>query len=80
LIEYVGVKGANCFERAVVPATGILSCGFMVESLEDFVSEAAELNVPIIRMKKKDLLFGSGEVAKLISPAGLTIWLHQIEV
>ncbi len=80
LIEYVGIKGANCFARAVVPATGILSCGFMVESLEEFFSEAAELNVTIIPKKKKDLLFGSGEVAKLISPAGLTIWLHQIQI
>jgi hypothetical protein len=50
----------------------------MVESLEDFVSEAAELNVTITREKKKDLIFGSGEVAKLVSPAGLRIWLHQI--
>jgi catechol 2,3-dioxygenase-like lactoylglutathione lyase family enzyme len=78
LIEYVGVKGANCFERAVVPATGILSCGFMVESLDDFISDAVKLNVTINRKNKKKLLFGSGEVAALVSPAGLKIWLHQI--
>jgi catechol 2,3-dioxygenase-like lactoylglutathione lyase family enzyme len=78
LIEYVGVKGADCFERAVVPATGILSCGFMVESLDDFISDAVKLNVTINRKNKKKLLFGSGEVAALVSPAGLKIWLHQI--
>jgi hypothetical protein len=80
LIEYVGVKGANCFERAVVPATGILSCGFMVESLDGFIGDAARLNVMVDRKNKKDLLFGSGEVAMLVSPAGLKIWLHQIAV
>jgi hypothetical protein len=80
LIEYVGVKGANCFQRAVVPATGILSCGFMVESLDDFISDAAKLNITINRKNRKNLLFGSGEVATLVSPAGLKIWLHQMSV
>jgi hypothetical protein len=78
LIEYVGVECANCFERAVAPATGILSCGFMVESLDDLGRDAAGLNVTITREKKKDLIFGSGEVAKLVSLAGLRIWLQQI--
>ena len=78
LIEYIGVNGANRFERAVPPATGILGCGFFTDSLEKFSNGAAAYDIPVIAKMKTDAIFGNGEVIQLASPAGLRIWMHQI--
>jgi catechol 2,3-dioxygenase-like lactoylglutathione lyase family enzyme len=77
LIEYVGVQGDNRFVRARPPATGILSCGFRVASLDEFARQAAEIGSAVSGRTKTDTLFAKGEVAQLTSPAGLQICLHQ---
>jgi catechol 2,3-dioxygenase-like lactoylglutathione lyase family enzyme len=77
LIEYVGVKGDNRFVRARPPATGILSCGFRVDSLDEFARTAEAFDTAVIGRAKTDALFASGEVACIRSPAGLQICLHE---
>jgi catechol 2,3-dioxygenase-like lactoylglutathione lyase family enzyme len=77
LIEYVGVKGDNRFVRARPPAAGILSCGFRVNSLDGFASQAAALGAAVTGRTKIDALFANGQVAHIRSPAGLQICLHE---
>jgi catechol 2,3-dioxygenase-like lactoylglutathione lyase family enzyme len=78
LIEYVGVNGANCFTRAVPPATGILRCGFAVASLDEFAALALEHAVPITRSLEVDVIFAKGKFLQLSSPAGLQIEIYEL--
>jgi catechol 2,3-dioxygenase-like lactoylglutathione lyase family enzyme len=73
LIEYKGVSGANRFGRAVPPATGILRCGFNVNSLDEFVSRAEKKGVSLTRSIAADTILGSGPMVELESPAGLKL-------
>ena len=73
LIEYEGISGANLFARAVPPATGILSAGFRVASIEAFKQHAAEQGVTIGGECEVETPFATGTVLQLCSPAGLRI-------
>lgn len=73
LIEYVGVNGADCFARAHPPATGILRCGFEVGSAGLFQELADSEGVALEGWCQAELIYGVGQVAKLLSPAGLCI-------
>jgi len=77
LIEYTGIHGDNRFARAQPPATGILSCGFNVDSLDEFAGKAAGLDFAVSGRMQADVIFATGEVAQMMSPAGLHIWLNQ---
>ena len=77
LIEYVGVHGDDRFARARPPATGILSCGFRVASIDEFAGKAEEMSIAVSRRITADTLFADGEVAQLVSPAGLQIYVHE---
>jgi len=78
LIEYVGVNGDNRFARARPPATGILSCGFRVASLDEFADSALALGSAVTGRMKNSAIFGEGEVAHIRSPAGLQICLYEV--
>jgi catechol 2,3-dioxygenase-like lactoylglutathione lyase family enzyme len=73
LIEYKGVSGANRFARATPPATGILRCGFKVDSLDAFLVRATQQGVEITRSLQIDAIFGKGQLLELTSPAGLQL-------
>ena len=73
LIEYVGVAGDNRFVRAVPPATGILHCGFLVESLDEFAAQAGRHNIHLEEPLIVDVIFGRGKLLRLGSPAGLSL-------
>jgi len=73
LIEYVGVDGESRFERAVPPAAGILRCGFIVPSREDFVERVKANGCEIVTDTRADTLVGSGRLLGLVSPAGLQL-------
>jgi catechol 2,3-dioxygenase-like lactoylglutathione lyase family enzyme len=79
LIEYKGVHGANRFERAVPPATGILRCGFKVDSLDEFIALAEKQGVGITRSLQIDAIFGKGQMIELRSPAGLELQILASE-
>jgi len=80
LIEYRGVTGDNRFTRAKAPATGILGCGFSVNSLDSFVARANAQNVSILRSVEADTIFATGPMVELQSPAGLQIRVGQHNV
>jgi hypothetical protein len=73
LIEYVGVRGTDLFAAAIPPASGILGCGFEVESLEAFRKNAVANEIVVRNLPESDLLFGRGHLSELSSPAGLSI-------
>jgi len=73
LIEYVGVQGDNRFAQALPPATGILSCGFQVESLDEFAALARVHDAQIEDSLAVDVIFGRGKLLRLRSPAGLRL-------
>ena len=77
LIEYEGLLGENRFRRAVPPATGILRCGFIVESLDDVVTRASGMSIDVKHSGDVDAIFGNGAMALLNSPAGLQIEVLQ---
>jgi hypothetical protein len=77
LIEYVGVCGTDLFAAAIPPATGILGCGFEVESLDAFRNNAVADGIIVRNMPESDLLFGRGYLQELSSPAGLAIQILE---
>lgn len=77
LIEYEGLSGEDRFSRAHPPATGILRCGYVVDSIDDFITTADEHGVRIERSIDVDAIFGAGRVVELTSPAGLRIEVMQ---
>jgi catechol 2,3-dioxygenase-like lactoylglutathione lyase family enzyme len=77
LIEYEGLSGEDRFSRAHPPATGILRCGYMVDSIDDFITTADEHGVRIEFSIEVDAIFGAGRVVELTSPAGLRIEVMQ---
>ena len=74
----VGVNGANCFTRAVPPATGILRCSFVVASLDEFAALAPEYAMPIIHSLEIDAIFAKGKFLQLSSPAGLQLEISEL--
>jgi len=78
LIEYVGVQGDNRFTPAIPPATGILSCGFCVQSLDQFRALAASHGIRVGSECVSSAITGAGVAAELISPAGLRIEVLQL--
>jgi catechol 2,3-dioxygenase-like lactoylglutathione lyase family enzyme len=77
LIEYVGVQGADRFARAVPPATGILRCGFRVDSSTEIGARAIEHGGQVLRETAVDTIIGTGNVLAVTSPAGLRIELLE---
>ena len=78
LIEYVGVNGDNRFAHAVPPATGILRCGFLVESLDEFAALARSHDVQMDESLSVDAIFGRGKLLRLRSPAGLRLEILEL--
>jgi hypothetical protein len=66
LIRYEGLSGENRFQRAVPPATGILSCGVVIDSPEE---KGLTLGHGLVT----DTIVGNYRVCEITSPAGLRI-------
>jgi len=73
LIQYVGVDGDNRFERAVPPATGILRCGFVVDSADDILLRLNQLGTCVQQEIHVDAIYGKGRIVEFSSPAGLML-------
>jgi len=73
LITYEGLSGADRFTTAQPAATGILRCGFDIDSMDSFVASAAANNIVVTEPKQTDAIYGTGRIASLNSPAGLRI-------
>jgi catechol 2,3-dioxygenase-like lactoylglutathione lyase family enzyme len=77
LIEYIGATSANLFSSAKPPATGILRCGFAVESIDGFLALTKAQAIPVLREVEVDAICGRGHMVELVSPAGLHIEVLQ---
>jgi len=77
LISYEDWPGADRFQLAVPPATGILGCSIQVSSISAIRNRAAQHAIAVSSASTVDLLTGSGRYATLHSPAGLRIELFE---
>lgn len=77
LIEYVGVSGTDLFTHARPPATGIMSCGFEVASLDEFLALAKKNSLATEICEPAKLLPGNGAMVRLSSPAGFSIYVRR---
>ena len=77
LIEYTGVNGADLFPRLLAPATGILNCGFKLSGIEEFRNRAIAAGFSVTEHTLSDLIFGSGVLLSLISPAGFRLYIQS---
>jgi len=73
LIEYEGINGENLFVRAEPPATGILRCGFVVDSAGEFLARAEQQGLAPGQGLVADTIVGNHRVYEITSPAGLRI-------
>ncbi len=74
LVSYEGIDGANRFERTVAGATGVISCGFVVD---DINSVAAKLETS--DFGEQQTLLGAARVMRAESPAGMKLDLLQLK-
>jgi catechol 2,3-dioxygenase-like lactoylglutathione lyase family enzyme len=77
LITYQGLEGRDRFPLSKPPATGILHCGFAVESVPDTVQRARDAGINVDEFENIETIFASGRMAALHSPSGLRIELYQ---
>jgi catechol 2,3-dioxygenase-like lactoylglutathione lyase family enzyme len=78
LISYEGLTGKNRFKLAQPPATGILRCGFVVNSLDEMTAKA-DINKQLVAEPVSiDTIFGHGQVLQIESPAGLKIDMLEL--
>lgn len=77
VIHYEGLNGTNLFERAIAPATGVLNCGIVTDSLEPVVERARQAGIALPPPRRRNLLCGTGRYVTLHSPAGLNIQLIE---
>lgn len=77
LIAYEGCAGRDRFSTARPPATGILGCGFRVDSLEETAARADAAGQAVSRLGPVDTLYAAGACGLLYSPAGLRIELYE---
>jgi len=78
LISYEGLTGKNRFELAQPPATGILRCGFIVNSLDEMAAKADINKQLVVGPISIETILGNGQVLKIESPAGLKIDILEL--
>lgn len=77
LIAYEGLQGQDRFPLARAPALGILCCGYVVESVRDFVAYSRSSGVDARQVDDVETIFGAGPMGVLYSPAGLRIEVYE---
>lgn len=77
LIEYTGINGANLFPRCTAPAAGILNCGFKTNAIKEFQQQAVAAGFAVTEHPGNRLIFGSGELLSLSSPAGFRLYIQS---
>ena len=78
LISYEGLTGKNRFKLAQPPATGILRCGFIVNSLNEMTAKADINEQRVAGPLSIETIFGHGQVLQIESPAGLKIDILEL--
>jgi catechol 2,3-dioxygenase-like lactoylglutathione lyase family enzyme len=79
LVSYGQIAGLDRFARTEPFATGVLSCGFVVSSMDAMLDQLSEHALPIGASMQFDTLLGAGRVSRTISPAGLKLDLIQLD-
>jgi hypothetical protein len=79
LVSYEQIDGFDRFARTQPFATGILSCGFLVESLDAVLDQLSEEGLAIGASICCETVLGNGRVSRTASPAGLKIDLVQLD-
>jgi len=77
LIAYEGLEGRDRFPLARAPALGTLHCGFVVESVQEFLVRSQASGLAVIEVCDIETIFGAGRMGVLSSPAGLRIEVYQ---
>lgn len=77
LITYEGIRGIDRFPLARPPALGSLSCCFKTRDLDAVLERARKENRSCVDHGYVDLVYGSGRLATLVSPAGFSVEVMQ---
>jgi len=79
LVSYEQIEGLDRFTRTEPFATGIISCGFVVESLDAVLSQLSADGLAVGASMSFDTMLGRGLATRAVSPAGLKLDLIQLD-
>jgi len=79
LVSYEQIDGFDRFARTEPFATGIISCGFLVESLDAALDRLSEAGLAIGASIFCETVLGNGRVSRTASPGGLKLDLVQLD-